>query len=278
MAERTFAALCEAAWKRGASLCIGLDPILERIPEAVSNESDAARLEAFSMVIVEATRDIAAAFKINSAFFEAHGASGWRAIESVAAGIRERAPSAVVILDAKRADIGHTNEAYARMAFDAIGADAITVHPYVGREALRPFLERADKGVIVLCKTSNPGSGELQDAIVGDEPLYLRLARSVAAEWNGNGNCGLVVGATYPEEIRRVRAAAPTLPFLIPGVGAQGGTATEAMMAGERVGGGGVLVSVSRDVLYASSGADFAAVACAKAQEIDMLLRTALVQ
>jgi len=174
--------------------------------------------------------------------------------------IRETYPHIPVILDAKRADIGSTNPGYVQAAFDIIGVDAITVHPYLGKEALAPFLERKEKGIIVLAKTSNPGAAEFQDLLVGDfrEPLYLVVARTVARAWNTNGNCAIVVGATYPAELEKVRAVVGDIPILIPGVGAQGGEVEATVRAGRDSRGWGMIINSSRSIIFASKGNDFA--------------------
>jgi len=240
-----FAEMLRARWeKTGSLLCVGLDPELARIPtcakvdrlniEAVagpghSPETDVERwLLAFTQAIVRATADAVCAFKPNSAFYEQYGVAGVRSLQRLIGYIHAHHPGIPVILDAKRGDIGSTSAAYARFVFDELDADAVTLHPYLGRDAIAPFLERAGRGTLILCRTSNPGSGEFQDLTVTSaggrsEPLYQRVARTVAAEWNTRGNCGLVVGATKPDELRALRKRAPELPFLIPGVGTQGG-------------------------------------------------------
>jgi len=190
--------------------------------------------------------------------------------------VRERAPGAAVILDAKRADIGSTNAGYVAAAFDRLGADAVTVHPWLGGEALAPFLERAEKLVFVLARTSNPGAGELQDLLADGLPLYRHVARAVAGEWNGAGNCGLVVGATYPEEMRAVRADVPAeMPILVPGVGTQGGDVAAVVAANREAGSDAYLIAASRSILYASSGEDFADAARVAARALDAEIRAA---
>jgi orotidine-5'-phosphate decarboxylase len=257
-----------ARWRDGTLLCVGLDPEPERLPPVARRADLAATLLAFNAAIVEATADLVCAYKPNAAFYDAHGPAGMEALIRTIALIHERAPGVPVLLDAKRGDVANSGRLYARAVFDTCGADAVTVQPYQGADALAPFLERADRGVFVLCRTSNPGAGELQDLPVGDGPLYLRVARRVAEGWNARGNCGLVVGATWPDELRAVRAAAPELPILLPGVGAQGGDLEAAVRAGVDRRGAGLLVSASRGVLYASSGADFAAAARREAMRL----------
>ena len=240
-------------------LCVGLDPHASELPEPTAK---AAR--EFCIRIVRATAPYAAAFKPNAAFFEAFGPSGWAALKQVIDAIREesqRAGSHIpVILDAKRGDIASTAEAYAKSAFEHLGADCITLNPYLGQDSIEPFIQNAEKGVFLLCKTSNPGAGDLQDLLVRKEEggksshplssslfLYEYVAQ-LANQWNTRGNIGLVVGATYPETLERVRQAAPDLWFLVPGVGAQGGDLEAAFSASLRADGKGVLINVSRAI------------------------------
>jgi len=262
----------------GRHLAVGLDPDVARIPASVApGASDAERAIELNRAIVEVTAEVAAAYKPNAAFYEALGEDGFYALEETIATIRDRAPGAVVILDAKRADIGSTNAGYVSAAFDRLGADAITVHPYLGGEALAPFLARAEKLVFVLARTSNPGAGELQDLEDADGlPLYRHVARAVANDWNAAGNCGLVVGATYPEEMRAIRADVPaTMPVLVPGVGAQGGDVAAVVAAHREAGSDAYLIAASRSIIYASSGEDFAAAARAAAEALDAEIRAA---
>ena len=275
MGTRHFNDLLKTNWEEGKFLCVGLDSDYEKIPEAARTQGVRESIVSFNRAIIDSTKDIVCAYKPNSAFYEAYGEDGIAALEETCLYILERAPEAAIILDAKRADIGTTNLGYVRFAFDRLRVDAITLHPYLGAEALQPFLERKEKGLFVLCRTSNPGAKEFQDLNVGDEPLYMRIARSVANEWNTNGNCGLVVGATYPEEVANVRRAAPGVPFLIPGVGSQGGD-LEASVAAAKEKGGGFLLAISRAIQQASSGDDFAQAAGAKAREFDDAIRKAL--
>ena len=212
------------------------------------------------VVIIDATANLVCAYKPNSAFYERYGEAGIRALSRTISYSQKNFPHIPIILDAKRADIGSTNTGYVLSAFDQLGVDAITVHPYLGKEALAPFLERKDKGIIVLAKTSNLGSGEFQDLLVGEdqEPLYQVVARNVAQNWNSNGNCGLVVGATYPAELRRVREIVGDIPLLIPGIGAQGGDVAATVAAGRDSRGWGMIINSSRGIIYASRGDDFA--------------------
>lgn len=245
-------------------VCVGLDPEMAKLPERFQR-AELPFFE-FGKWIIEQTQEFAAAFKPNMAFYEARGAQGVRELEMTMEYLRAVHPAIVTVCDAKRADIGNTNRGYVEAIFDAMGFDAVTLHPYLGREALMPFLEREDKASIVLCRTSNPGAGELQDLVVDGKPLWERVAERVATEWNAKGNCMLVVGATYPEEMRRVRAVAAELPFLVPGVGAQGGDAASVVAAGLDARGLGLMISSSRGILYSD---DPAAAARALRDEIE---------
>jgi orotidine-5'-phosphate decarboxylase len=259
-------------------LVVGLDTDSARIPESLApGASPTERVVEFNRRIVEATAELACAYKPNAAFYEALGADGFRALAETVVAIREHAPNAAVILDAKRADIGSTNAGYVTAAFDQLGADAITVHPYLGGEALAPFLERTDKLVFVLARTSNPGAGEFQDLLTDGVPLYRHVARTVAGGWNAAGNCGLVVGATYPDEMRAIREDIPAeMPILIPGVGAQGGDVAAVVAANRDAGSDAFLIAASRSIVYASSGEDFAEAAHGEAQSLDAEIRAAL--
>jgi orotidine-5'-phosphate decarboxylase len=269
------AELLSAHFAAGKHLVIGLDTDPRRIPETIAPDmSPAERAIEFNRRIVEATAEVACGYKPNAAFFEALGEDGFYALSETVATVRERAPEAAVILDAKRADIGSTNEGYVTAAFDQLGADAVTVHPYLGGEALRPFLERGERLVFVLARTSNPGAGEFQDLIADGAPLYRHVARAVAGDWNAEGNCGLVVGATYPEELRAVREDVPaSMPILIPGVGAQGGDVAAVVAAHRDAGSDAFLIAASRSILYASPGEDFAEAARGAAQALDAEIR-----
>ena len=263
-------------WDAADSLVgAGLDPDLGRIQRALSAAGDPAAapgdaLFAFNRQIVDATADLAAVFKPQIAHYAALGEEGLRALLRTIAFIHERCPDVPVLLDAKRNDIGSTAQRYAQEVFDVIGADAVTVSPYLGGDSLEPFLEREDRGVIVLCRTSNPGARDLQDLPVGTDgrPLYEVVARMAAERWNSRGNLGLVVGATYPDELRAVRQVVGDVPFLVPGVGAQGGDVAAAVTSGRDSRGAGLLVNSSRGILYASPGADFAAAARQAAQDL----------
>ncbi|WP_395684259.1 orotidine-5'-phosphate decarboxylase [Dokdonella sp.] len=251
----TFVQSLQAAWRRNDSLvCVGLDPEPAKFPQCFAGDPDA--VFGFCRAIVDATADLVCAFKPQIAHFAALGAED--ALRRLIAHIHAAHPGVPVILDAKRGDIGSTAQNYVIEAFDRYGADAVTVNPYLGRDSLQPFLDRADKGVIVLCRTSNAGAGDLQDLVVEGRPLYQHVAAKVANEWNANGNCVLVVGATWPQQLRDVRTLVGDVPFLVPGVGAQGGDVEAVVKNGCTSDGTGLLVSSSRAILYASGGDDFA--------------------
>jgi orotidine-5'-phosphate decarboxylase len=255
----TFRNRLAAAWAASDSLlCVGLDPDPSRFPDYVGQESRA--IEFFCDMIIDSTGDLVCAFKPQIAYFAAHGAE--KALENICNRIRRDFPRVMLILDAKRGDIGDTAEMYAREAFDRYGADAVTVNPWLGTDSLEPFFSRSDRGVFVLCRTSNPGSGELQSVRdANGEALYETVAKRAATEWSKRAAVGLVVGATKPDELRRVRELVGDLPLLVPGVGAQGGDAATVVRNGAASDGTGLIVNSSRAVLYASDGDDFAAAA-----------------
>ena len=266
--------LRQAQAQNQSLLCVGLDPEPARFPAGVAR--DAEGIYAFCARIVEATADLVCAFKPQIAYFAAHRAEPQ--LERLIAHMRALAPQVPVILDAKRGDIGSTAEQYAKEAFERYGADAVTLSPFMGFDSVLPYLQYQGKGAFLLCRTSNPGGDDLQAqrlaSVEGQPLLYEHVARLAQGPWNRNGQLGLVVGATYPDEIARVRAIAPTLPLLIPGVGAQGGDAAATVRAGltER---GTIIVNSSRAVLYASGGADYAAAARAAAQATRATLNAA---
>jgi len=250
-----FRARLNAAWARAQSLvCVGLDPELERFPPAFAGQPSP--IFQFNKAIVDATADLVCAYKPQFAHYAAYEAEDQ--LERTVEYIHHRYPGVLVILDAKRGDVGNTARRYAIEAFERYGADAVTVNPYLGLDSVEPFLEHEDRGTLVLCRTSNPGARELQDLQVTGRALYQVVAELVARRWNSRGNCGLVVGATYPSELAQVRALAGELPLLVPGVGTQGGDVGEAVRSGQTSAGTGLIVSSSRAILYASSGEDFA--------------------
>jgi orotidine-5'-phosphate decarboxylase len=241
-------------------LCVGLDPDPERMPTKLKTDSDA--IFKFCAEIIDSTKSAAAAFKLNFAFFEAAGAKGWMALEN----LLKQIPSTVItVADAKRGDIGNSSQMYARAILERLDFDAVTVNPFMGRDSVAPFLQWPEKGAFILCLTSNPGAQDFQYAPVGDRFLYHTVIDKVH-DWNALQNCGLVVGATQPSQIRAIRAAATELPFLIPGVGAQGGD----LEAAVTLGAGGhrdlALINVSRGIIYKSSGDDFAEAAGREAE------------
>jgi orotidine-5'-phosphate decarboxylase len=232
-------------------LCVGLDPDPDKMPADLAGGLDP--LLSFGRRVIDATCDLSAAYKPQIAFYSALGAES--ALAATIAYIRLKAPHALVILDAKRGDIGNTATAYAREAFERYNADAVTINPYMGEDAVRPFLARPDRGAILLCRTSNPGAKDFQDLDVGGLPLYRRVAERAASAWNTHGNLMLVVGATYPKEMADLRRAHPELTFLVPGIGAQGGDLEAILEAGLNTQGTGLLISASRSIIYAG-GAD----------------------
>ena len=250
----TFMQALRARWQQANTLvCIGLDPEPAKFPARFANDPDA--VFAFCRDIADATAEYACAFKPQIAHFAALGAEG--ALERLIAHLKSEHPAVPVILDSKRGDIGSTAQHYASEAFDRYGADAVTVNPYLGRDALQPFLDRADRGVIVLCRTSNPGAGELQDLPVEGRPLYQHVADKAANDWNVHGNVALVVGATWPGQLAEVRAVVRDVPLLVPGVGAQGGDAAAVVSNAKTHDGTGLMISSSRAVLYASAREDY---------------------
>lgn len=222
--------------KNNSLLCVGLDSDRDKVPQATFNKA-----------IIDATHDLVCAFKPNTAFYESRGLPGIEALKLTCDYLREAYPEIPIIIDAKRADIGNTNEGYVKFIFDYLGADAVTLHPYLGGEALKPFLDRKEKGSIILCRTSNSGAGEFQDS------LYQQVAQHVAKKWNYNNNCGLVVGATYPTELAIVRRIVGDMPLLIPGIGAQGGDVEKTVKAGVDSTGKNAIINSSRGIIFAEN-------------------------
>ena len=253
-----FMTALEAAWRqRNSLLCVGLDPDPARFPAHLQGRPHA--ILEFCTQIVDATADLVCCFKPQIAYFAARRAEDQ--LEALIEHIHARHPGIPVVLDAKRGDIGSTAEQYAVEAFERFKADAITVNPYMGRDSVDPYLAYPDKGVILLCRTSNPGGSDLQFLDVGELKLYEHVARLVAEEWNASGNCGLVVGATFPAEIARVRALIGDMPLLVPGIGAQGGDIAATLAAGLSTHGAGLMINSSRAILYAGQDENFAAAA-----------------
>jgi orotidine-5'-phosphate decarboxylase len=249
-----------ALWDRNNSLvCVGLDPEIERLPASIAAEPSP--IFQFNKAIIDATADLVCAYKPQFAHYAAYEAEDQ--LERTIDYIHRNHPGVPVILDSKRGDVGNTAERYALEAFERYHADAVTVNPYLGGDSLEPFLRHEDKGVIVLCRTSNPGARDIQDLEVGagSRKLYHVIAELAATKWNSRGNCMLVVGATYPKELAEIREIVGDLPFLVPGVGAQGGDVAQAVQNGRTKAGTGLVISSSRAILYASSGGDFATAA-----------------
>lgn len=267
---RSFMDRLRDRWAHADTLvCVGLDPEPAKFPAKFAHDPDA--IFHFCRDIVDATAPYVCAFKPQIAHFAAAHAE--EALRMLILHIGFRYPDIPVILDSKRGDIGSTAQHYAAEAFDRYGADAVTVNPYLGRDSVQPFLDRADKGVVILCRTSNPGAGDLQDMVLYDKsgsgrPLYQHVAEKIARDWNENDNCALVVGATWPEQLREVRAIVGDVPFLVPGVGAQGGDVAAVVTNARTRDGAGLVVSSSRAILYASSGDDYAEAAANAARAL----------
>ncbi len=262
--------LLAAMWAQNKFVCVGLDSELAKIPKHIKDRhlesSPVSRpIRDFNMEIIDTTKDIAAAYKPNLAFYLGLGEFGLKALENTCAYIHLTAPDVPIILDAKFGDIGNTNEHYARFTFEVMKADAVTVHNYMGSVGMKPFLDYKDKGIIVLCRTSNAGSGEFQEVPVpsrlqeryGDS-FFVLVGNTVSKVWNENNNCMLVMGGTYAEDFKKVRAAAPQIPFLIPGIGAQGGDLENAVRNSMTEDGNGFIVNSSRGIIFASNGEDYA--------------------
>ena len=260
--------LAAAQQKNGSLLCVGLDPEPAKFPGQF--KGDASRIFDFCARIVDATRDVVSAYKPQIAYFAAQRAEDQ--LEELMAYIRRVAPGVPVILDAKRGDIGATAEQYAREAFVRYQADAVTLSPFMGFDSIEPYMKHDGKGLILLCRTSNPGGSDLQaQVLAGGDTLFEHIAKLAAGPWNRNGQLALVVGATFPAELARVRELAPTLPLLIPGIGAQGGDIDATVQAGWRAD-GPIIVSSSRAILYAGNGDDFATAA----RQVALATRSAL--
>jgi len=260
----------EQCWQTSNSLlCVGLDPNWDKIPEHLKQQPDA--VYEFCKAIIDATHDLVCAYKPQIAYF-----SGLCAEDQLAKTLdylRSNYPHIPIILDSKRGDIGSTASMYAKEAFERFQADAVTVNPYMGHDSAQPFLDYADKGTVLLCRTSNPGAKDIQDLEIDGQPIYEKVARMISNDWNTNNNCCIVVGATWPEQMKKLRAICGDMPFLVPGVGAQGGDVEALVKAGQTSNGQGLMINSSRAVLYASSDTDFAqaarAVALATRDEIN---------
>jgi orotidine-5'-phosphate decarboxylase len=256
--------------ERQSLLCVGLDPDLQKLPSGLPHSAEG--IIAFCKEIIAATAEFTSAFKVNFAFFEALGKTGWNALEKVAVAL----PTGVMrIADAKRGDVGNTAQMYAEAIFRQLPFDAMTANPYLGEDAAQPFLADARQGVFFLCRTSNPGSSDIQHFPDRTRPLYLHVAAQVR-EWNVNNNAGLVVGATHPRELQEVRKVSPDLPFLIPGAGAQGGDLEAAVRFGATASGDLALINASRAIIYADSGNKFAEAAARQARKMRDEMRAIL--
>lgn len=252
--------LIQAIKETGSLVCVGLDSDVRQLPSRFRKRKDSQF--GFNTEIIEQTAPYTLAYKPNIAFYESEGPKGLRQLQQTVAYIKAHYPQKMVILDAKRGDIESTNVGYAGLAYDYLGVDALTVNPYLGYAAIKPFLDREERGVFILCKTSNVGGGEIQDlpVVTGNrlkvtKKLWEVVAEKVAREWNARDNCGLVVGATYPAELKQVRILAPGLPFLIPGIGAQGGDLAKILKAGWDKSQGGLVISSSRGIIFAEDPA-----------------------
>lgn len=260
----------EKLWERKNFVCVGLDSDFAKIPEhlKISTNNLSEVIFDFNQGIVDSTFDLVCGYKINIAFFEEHGIEGLKALEKTVVYLKDKYPDIPIILDAKRADIGSTNLSYAKAYFDFLGVDALTVHPYLGKEAMQPLLNYKDKGIIVLVRTSNPGAGEFQDLEVEGKPLYQIVAKNIVKNWNQNNNCCIVVGATYPKELEEIRKIVGDMPILIPGIGAQGGDIEATVKAGKNSKSQGMIINSSRAIIFASSGEDFAQAARAETEKL----------
>ncbi len=262
--------LKHAAQLNRSLLCVGLDPDLKKLPECVRNREFP--IFEFNKAIVDATRDWVCCYKPQAAYYAGQNADA--ELKMTIDYIHENAPDVPVILDVKRGDIGSTAEMYAQEAFVRYNADAVTVNPYMGFDTLKPFLDFADKGVIILCRTSNPNSGDLQNLVCDGKMVYEHVAMLARDRWNYNQNVALVIGATYPEELRHVRELCPELPFLVPGVGAQGGDVEKVVRFGCDAHGNGLMINSSRGIIYAAKDDSFAAAAGNAARELRDLINS----
>ena len=243
--------------KNNSLVCVGLDSDISKIPEFIRKGEHPQ--STFNKAIIEATHDLICAYKPNTAFYEERGHAGIEALRMTSDYLKGKYPEVPLIIDAKRADIGNTNLGYAKFVFEYLKADAVTVHPYLGREALKPFLDYEDKGIFVLCRTSNPGAGEFQDLEYDGKKLFQIVAENVVKDWNTNDNCALVVGATYPSELEIVRhIVGDNFPLLIPGIGVQGGQVEKTVKAGVDGNGLNAVINSSRGIIFASNRSDFA--------------------
>jgi orotidine-5'-phosphate decarboxylase len=260
-----FVEAVRSAWKKNNSLvCVGLDPDINKLPFHIRNMDNP--IFEFNKAVIDATGDLVCAYKPQIAYYSAVGAEDQ--LKKTIEHIHRSYPDIPVILDAKRGDIGSTADMYAKEAFERYQADAVTVNPYMGGDTLDPFLKYRDKGVIILCRTSNPGARDIQDLVCGEEKIYRIIAAKALRDWNYNDNVALVVGATYPDELKEVREIIGEIPLLVPGIGAQGGDVEKAVKKGQDSFGAGMIINSSRGIIYAGSGADFAEAARAATVEL----------
>ncbi|TSC66765.1 MAG: Orotidine 5'-phosphate decarboxylase [Microgenomates group bacterium Gr01-1014_80] len=244
----------ENRWQQKKYVCVGLDSDFSKIPQSIKKSNSIKDvLFKFNKGIIDQTAGLVCAFKINPAFYEAEGLEGLEGLKKTVKYINKKYPDIPLILDAKKGDIGNTNLGYTKSIFDDLGFDAVTVNPYLGGESLQPFLDRKDKGIIVLVKTSNPGAGEFQDLLVSGKPLYKVVAKNVANGWNKYGNCGVVVGATYLKELKDVRKIVGDMPILIPGIGTQGGNLKNTIQNGKGKKSWGMIINSSRGIIFADN-------------------------
>ena len=249
--------------KNNSLLCVGLDPDLSKLPDHLQKQDD--KVLVFNKGIIDATHDLVCAYKIQVAFYAAFAKEN--ELTASVNYIRERYPEVPIILDSKRGDIGNTATFYAKEAFERYKVDAVTVNPYMGFDSMQPFLEYKDKGIMILCRTSNPGAKDLQDLLVNGKPLYLYITEKVVGDWNVNGNALPIVGATYPKEIAQMRAIAGDIPFLVPGIGAQGGDIEATVRAGINPSGTGLIINSSRAILYVDKSINYASASRKSAQQ-----------
>lgn len=274
----SFQHLIKQKWEENKFVCVGLDSQYDKIPEFIREGKDIDEaMFSFNKEIIEKTNDLVCAYKPQYAFYGAQGQEGISALIRTIKYIHNKYPSIPVIVDAKRNDIGNTAKQYAKEIFDVYKADAVTTNPYLGSDGLNPFLEREGKGLFILCRTSNPSAKELQDLQVehpqiGEVPFYQAVAYQTANQWNQSGQCGMVIGATYPKELAEIREIAPDIPLLIPGIGEQGGDVKKTVQAGQDSNGQGMVINSSRSIIFASEEKDFAKASREATQNLSNLI------
>lgn len=268
----------ERKWQKGFFVSIGLDSDYERLP-SLKSSSVTSNIFNFNRKVIESTYDLACAYKLNSAFYEQEGVEGIKALIKTVKFIKSSFPEIPTILDAKRGDIGNTNLGYIKFAFEQVGADGITVSPFLGQEAVQPFLELKDKLIIILAKTSNPGSDEFQNLELKGKAgirLHQYIAKNVCKKWNKNGNCGVVVGATYPKELKEVRDIIGDMPMLIPGIGSQGGDVVKTVKSAKDSRGWGMVINSGREIIFASKNENFSQYSRKALERLNTQIREAL--